>query len=306
VTRAHGDVEIPFGPRVSATLSNGQQALEAGVERAIGGPPHITDAAQAGDGTTTVMTGRLFLSLSLPFGSGTVVRIDRNTTDWRLNLGGDLAYAVRTEPGDTSELDHSRSRYGLTLSAGHAEYAYFPGAGVAKQVEAHWSMSGAMRAIWVHARRSELWAPQVAVTYDRSYAASTPVGIVSTGSAESPALVMRTVSIAAPGANPALTARVSCPYALWPDTQFLIGPSLSHAFAGGDRALSPFGGDSGRVEGELWIYYLPKLQSGAGATNVRIGVALSASARTYGDDGQDRFAYGALAELRINSEIFDY
>jgi hypothetical protein len=84
----------------------------------------------------------------------------------------------------------------------------------------------------------------------------------------------------------------------------LIGPSLSHAFGGESRALSPLGGTSGRLEGELWIYYFPK--AGAGATNVRIGVAPFASARTYGDDGQDRFAYGVLAELRISSDFYDY
>jgi hypothetical protein len=306
VGRARADVQLPFAPRVAATLSNGQQALEAGVEHTIGGAPDTDDGTRVGPASTTVTSGRVFVALALPFGSGTVVRIDKNTSDWRLTLGGDLAYARRAEADDASQLDHSRSRYGMALSAGHAEYAYSPGAGTVQQTEAHWSISGGAHAIWIHARQSEMWAPQVALTYDRSYAASTPVGIVSPAMPDSPALVMRTVSIAAPSTSPTLAARVSCPYALWPDTQFLIGPSLSHTFAGADRALSPFGGDSGRLEGELWIYYLPKLDPKTGATNVRIGVAPFASARTYGDDGQDRFTYGALAELRINSEIFDY
>ena len=88
--RAHGDVQLPFSPRLSATLSNGQQAIEAGVERTFGGLPDTTDVTQPGDGRATVTRGRLFASLSLPFSGGTVVRIDRNTTDWRVNLGGDL------------------------------------------------------------------------------------------------------------------------------------------------------------------------------------------------------------------------
>lgn len=304
--RAHGDVQIPFSPRLSATLSNGQQAIEAGVERTVGGLPDTTDVTQPGDGRATVTNGRLFLSLSLPFSGGTVVRIDRNTTDWRVNLGGDLLYMERTEPVDASDFNHSRSRYGMTLSAGHAQYTYFPGAGTAQQDESHWSIAGALRANWVHARRAELWAPQLAITYDRSYAASTPVGIVSPGSTGSPALVMRTVAIEPPGASPTLTARVSCPYAPWPDMQLLIGPSLSHTFTGGDRELSPFGGTSGRAEVELWIYYIPRLDTKPATTNVRLGVAPFASRQTYGNDGQDRFAYGALVELRINSEIFDY
>src|SRR5438552_224490 len=81
-----------------------------------------------------------------------------------------------------------------------------------------------------------------------------PVGIVGPGATGGPPLVMRTVPIAPPGASPTLTARVSCPYAPWPDTQILIGPSLSHAFTGADRAMSPFGGSSGRAAGELWLY----------------------------------------------------
>jgi hypothetical protein len=88
---------------------------------------------------------------------------------------------------------------------------------------------------------------------------------------------------------------------------------VSHAFVGADRALSPFGGDNGRLEGELWIYYVPTFDKGPdspnarlGANNVRLGVAPFATVRTYGDDGQDRLTYGAIVELRINSEIFDY
>lgn len=304
--RADDRVEIPFQPRVAATLSNGQQFLEAGVECKIGGAPRIEDATSPGDGTADITTGRVFASVLLPFGTGTVVRVDKDTPDWRISLGGDLAHATRREPKTADDLDHSRSRYGFSLALGHADFTYFPGAGTEPLVEGHWSASATARAIWIHAKKSELWAPQIAVTYDRSYSAGSQVGIVSPATMDEPPLVTRMVSIAAPAASPTLAARVSCPYALWPDSQFLIGPSLSHAFAGMDRSYSPFDGAGGRFEGELWFYYFPKLDPGVGATNVRIGVAPFATVRTYGDDGQAGSTYGALAELRINSEIFDY
>lgn len=312
VARAEG-VVFSSGPRLAITLTNGQKAFEIGIDEAIGHPLKDEDSTAPAAGAESVRSGRVFASVSVPFGDGGVVRIDRNTSDWRINLGGDLAYSRRREASGAANLDHSRSRYGLSLSTGHSDYAYYPSAGLVSQSESHWSISGTAHATWIHARQAELWAPQLSVTYDRSYGESSAVGILSPATATLPVHVAVTAPIAPPHATPTLAARASCPYALFPNTQFLVGPSVSHAFTGADRAVSPFGGDSGRLEGELWIYYVPAFDKGAdspnaalGASNARLGVAPFATMRTYGDDGQSRFTYGALVELRINSEIFDY
>jgi hypothetical protein len=303
--RAEERVELPLQPRVAATFSNGQQDLEAGVEYTIGGLS-VDDATTEGTAATDLNRGRMFASVSLPFGTGKVVRIDKDTSSWRINLGGDLLHAIRRKATTPAEVDHSRSHYGFTLSFGHADFEYHPGGGEEAMTQGHWSVSATARAVWIHVRQSEQWAPQIAITYDRAYAASPQTSIVDPATMELPARVVRTVSLAPPGASPALAARISCPYAIWPSSQLLIGPSISHAFAGTDRAYSPFDGASGRLEGEMWLYYFPRLAPEVGKTNVRIGVAPFATVRTYGDDGHDRFSYGALAELRINSEIFDY
>jgi len=43
-----------------------------------------------------------------------------------------------------------------------------------------------------------------------------------------------------------------------------------------------------------------------GLTNVRLGFSPFVSVRTYGDDQMDRTRFGALAELRITTEIYEY
>ncbi len=309
---AHADdsAALALSPRLTATVTNGKEAIEAGIELTIGQPKH-DDGAQPTktDGDTPAVepvpreVGRVFATVTTPFGSGTVVRIDKNTSDWRLNFGGDLLVKARREPTGNDDADLSWARYGLALSVGHAEFGYFPGAGFDQSTESHWSLSGTAHAIWVHARHNEKWAPQLALTYDRTYAASGAVGVVGPALPGVAGLVTRTISIAPPDATPALVARFSLPFALWPSSQVLLGPSVSHAFSGRDRGLSPFTGDSGRIEGELWVYYFPKQK---GLTNVRLGISPFVSVLTYGDDGKDRTSFGALAELRITTELYEY
>ena len=309
---AHADdsAAVALSPRVTATVTNGQEALEAGLEYTIGQTKNDSSqpAQNGGDTPTTDESGpqgrgRVFATLSKPFGSGTVVRIDKNSSDWRLKLGGDLVVKDLREPTANGDADLSWARYGFALSLGHAAFDYFPGAAVDPSTESHWSLSGTASAIWVHARRNEKWAPQIALTYDRTYAASpafTVVGPPVTGMA---GLVSRTIPLAPPDVRPAFVARASLPFALWPSSQILLGPSASHTFSGRDREMLPSAGGSGRIEGELWIYYFPNQK---GLTNVRLGFSPFVSVRTYGDDQMDRTSFGALAELRITTELYEY
>lgn len=309
---AHADdsAAVALSPRVTATVTNGKQAIEAGIEVTIG-PPKQDNAAQPTktDGDTPALesspsgVGRVFATVTTPFGSGTVVRIDENTTDWRLKLGGDLLVKDLRKPTGIDDADLSWARYGLELSVGHAEFGYFPGAGFDQATESHWSLSGTAHAIWVHARHNEKWAPQLALTYDRTYAASAPITVVGPTVSGVAGLVSRTIPIAPPDVRPALVARASLPFALWPSSQILLGPSVSHTFFGSDRETASPPGASGRLEGELWIYYFPNQK---GLTNVRLGISPFVSVRTYGDDQMDRTSFGALAELRITTELYEY
>jgi hypothetical protein len=302
VARADDGATLALSPRLGVTVTNGQQAIEAGVEYAIGERDPIIDT-QGPPVPPPRLTGRVFATLATPFGDGTVVRIDKDTSTWRAKLGGDVLIKDRREPGDDQAADLSWARYGIAGSAGRAEYGYFPGGGFDKAVDERWSLSASARAIWVHAQAGERWAPQLELTYDRTYTASRAITVVGPARPGVAGLVSRTISLAPPSATPTLIARFSLPFSPRPSSQILIGPSLGHAFAGGDGGLSPLSGEHGRLDAELWIYYFPKQ---AGLTNVRLGVAPFLSTLTYGDDGADRTSFGALAELRISTELYEH
>lgn len=144
------------------------------------------------------------------------------------------------------------------------------------------------------------WAPQLSIAYDRSYAGADAIGEVAPGMNGAPDTV-RMVVVDPPGATPAVSARIGSPlYLPQVSASLAFGAYLIARATGDDRAYAPWA-EGSLYRGELWGYGFVRKPA---QTRIGIGLFTEWSRSAAGVDGHT--VYGALAQLKFNTTLFEY
>lgn len=226
-----------------------------------------------------------------------LVRIDKYSSAIKGGIGLDYDKDDTGESGPAKFL-----RLSLEAELGTKKYSFTPLGGTEGEEERHQSFSAGVEALYGHLTAdpgggSTQYAPQIAVTYNRSYQAADAIGVVVPGQNGLPDTVDMAV-VAAPSVAPSLTVRLGTP---------MYDGSLKAPLAFGVYGVATLTGseykpwgEGALVRAELWTYlFLP-------SPNTRAGVAVFVESARADADADATTDVGLFAQLKANVTMFDY
>jgi hypothetical protein len=293
-----GDMALPLAPFANPTLVNSDAAFDGGLDLNF----------LNGDSDQTKFGGwKGRLTFSAPFNaSKDTARIDRHLGTW--SAGGNVGYELGHQTGSAVNNDLGLSEFHTRLvgQVGRRNYTYYPdGLSKASETRTSWSVGIEELTMFYRQASNRFVAPQLSLRLERSVEAADKVQVIVPGQ-NGAASTIRERALAAPEILPVATVLLAVPIRPnWPPP-VLVSPVLRQTFVGPAGGDQPFEGDSqfrsGRLEGELWLYYIPIDKE----VKVRLGLAAFVSVRDYGKDDLERVAYGVLTQVRLGTNSLEY
>jgi hypothetical protein len=226
-----------------------------------------------------------------------LIRIDKYSR--AIKLGGGVDYDI----DDTQEAGPSKFlRLSLEAELGTKKHGFTPLGTTSASDAQHQSFSASLQALYGYLLAepgggSTQLAPQLAVSYNRSYQAADAIGVVVPGQNALPDTVDMVV-VDAPSVAPSLTVRLGSPlYDGSSKAPIAFGAYGTATLTG--KGYAPWG-EGELVRAELWTYlFLP-------APNTRAGVAMFIESSRARADVDRATGFGLFAQLKANVTMFDY
>lgn len=240
---------------------------------------------------------RTLIRLSITDNENSIALIDKNTASWTSIIEAELKKDLTKATGPIKFF-----KLGLRMEWGVEKFTFFPAGNKANKLET-WKNSFAfeLKGLWYRTEGKSFapqWAPQFKIRYGRTWKKSEEIGIVMPTTDGSPYTVKNMI-IDPPITSPVLSLAFALPY--YPGkNKYSFSPALYYNFIGERNSNTPFG-NSGRLRLETWTFFYP-----TNPANFRIGVAPYISFRTHGTDDSDRFLYGLLLQVRIETNLIKF
>jgi hypothetical protein len=240
------------------------------------------------------LTIRPYVRVPFSDGDERLIRVDKHSSAIKGGLGLEKEVSLEEEAGKA----RSRSlRFVVEAELGTKVFEYEPFGATMTSEERHQVFAASLEARYVHLDRAVQFAPQLAVTYARSYEAASAIGIVVPGMNGDPDTV-KTAVVDPPTVTPTLVVRVGTPF--YPTWQV---PLAFGVYGVGEFTGSKYdpSGEGQLVRAELWTYLFPKSPA-----NSRAGVALFAESERAVSGGARETEYGLFVQLKLNTTLLEY
>jgi hypothetical protein len=226
-----------------------------------------------------------------------LAQIDRSTNS--LNFGASLGY-IR----DLTEVCDTVRRFYLVgqLEGGTRQYVFFPDSTTSSEKKMYeWYFSGELKAgyFWSAGKcYASQWNPEFRIRYARNVSEAEKTGIVR----DHPNGIssVENMIISRPEIRSSFSPAVAISY--YPGKgKFSYTPAVYFYFTGKEDESNPFNHVS-RLRVETWIYYYPVMTGNF----MKIGLSPFLSARTSGDDSEEKLLYGILVQLLVDKNLLRF